>query len=444
MQQKPHIPTRNLQSQSRSKLWLVGLFCVLALSMLAYRGLYRGLTNSSDLGLYYCSTVAMVQTGDPYSPDELRELAERTGAPTQFIDRAIAPPICYTPLLPFAALPWPAARILWAGANLFAVFMLWYWLTALARIPRKRLSIGMLGLAAFVAGFAPLQTNIAFGQLAVLASAAVVGAIALAQQGKTRSAAGLYVLAGLLKPQLAIAFGIYWLYKREWRLIAYTIGIGLGITLLTLGWLQFKNPDWWAAYADNFTRLTREGGASDYTREGAFIFSDLRVPMYTIFHSKSIAASMAWTVTILLGLMAYLRITRGRSATQNNQVDRSLQDLHVSGLVACLGMLPIYHVYYDSTILLLTAAWAIATLCYARSWQPIAVLLLLAPMLIPGQPMLNYMARRDILPAWLIESTPYQWFILPHLPWLTIAIALCMMMSWKPKQTTTGPVQPVT
>ena len=407
--------------------WVLGLLCVLALGMLAYRGMYRGFFSGSDFGLYYSSTVAMVQTGDPYSPGPLRELAEERGVPTNVIENAIAPPICYTPLLPFAALPWPAARVLWACTNLLAVVLLWYWLMDLARIPRKRLSLEWLGMTVLVAGFAPLQTNIAFGQLAVLATAGIVGAIALAQQGRTRSAACLYVLAGLLKPQLAIAFALYWLYKREWRLIAYTAGIGLCITLLTVGWLQFKNPDWLNAFQSNLQRLTQDGGASDYTRNGAYIFSDLRVPMYAMFQSKAIAASLAWAITIALGVLAYVRLNREQAKQPPGQLDRPLHDLHLAGLVACLGLLPIYHVYYDSTILLLPGTWAIAMLVRNRAWQATAALLLLAPMMIPGQPLLNYLERRGTLPALLTESSVYQWFVLPHLPWLTIAIALCLI-----------------
>lgn len=426
-------PNERLQKRT-GLFWVFMLLCVLAVGMLTYRGLYRGFFSGSDFGLYYSSTVAMVQTGDPYSPKPLRDIAEENGVPTSVIENAIAPPICYTPLLPYAALPWPAARVLWACTNLVGVMLLWYWLMDLARIPRNRLSLEWLAMTFLVAGFAPLQTNIAFGQLAVLATAGIVGSIALAQQGRTRTAAGLYVLAGLLKPQLAIAFALYWVFKREWRVIAYTASIGLVITLLTLGWLQFKNPDWFNAFQSNLQRLTQDGGASDYTRNGAYIFSDLRAPLFAMSQSKMIAGAMAWAITIALGVVAYFRL-RGEQANQRpNQLHRPLYDLHLAGLVACLGLLPIYHVYYDSAILLLPAAWAIATLAHTRVWQAMTTLLLFAPMLIPGQPLLNYLERRGTLPTTVSESAVYQWFILPHLPWLTIAIAACMIMYLKPRR----------
>ncbi|MEO0474454.1 MAG: glycosyltransferase family 87 protein [Planctomycetota bacterium] len=427
----------------RAILMVLGVLCILALSMLAYRGMYRGFVSGSDFGLYYCSTVAMVKTGDPYSPEPLRELAEECGAPTNVIENAIAPPICYTPLLPYAALPWPAARVLWACTNVLGVAALWYWLMGLARIPRIRLSPQWLGMTLLVAGFAPLQTNIAFGQLAVLASAGIIGSIALAQQGKTRTAACLYVLAGLLKPQIAIAFVLYWLYKREWRLISYTASIGLVITLLTFGWLHVKNPIWFEAFQANLQRLTQDGGASDYTRRDSYIFSDLRVPLYAMFQSKPIAAGLAWAITILLALLAYPSLKQSGESHANTQPDQPLQDLRAASVVACLGMLPIYHVYYDTTILLLAGAWAIALLLRVRTWQAIAALLLLTPMLVPGQPILNTLKQRDILPGWLVDSNLYQWFVLLHLPWLIIAISVCMISYNRPNSSTASDLERV-
>ena len=413
--------------RSRSKLLLLGVLLLVALSMLAYRGLYRGFTAGTDFGLYYCSTIAMIQTGDPYSPEPLRELAEQRGAPTNAIENAIAPPVCYTPLLPFAAMPWEAARALWVLINLLAVFMLWYWLAGLAQIPRSHLSLSTLGLAAIVAGFAPLQTNIAYGQLAVTASASIIGSIAFAQQGRTRTAAVLFVLGGLLKPQLAIGFCLYWLYKREWRLLGYTACYGLGITLLTLGWLQIKNPMWYEAWQGNIQRLASGGGASDYARTASFIFSDLRVPLYVILQSRLLAAALAWVVTIGLGVLACTRVRLRPTKHRHKDAGNALHDLRAAGMIACLGMLPIYHVYYDTTILLLPAAWAIAIYAKNRAWPALLILLMIVPMLVPGQPLLHYLEGKGFLPGPLVATPFYRGFVLQHLPWLTIGIFLCLL-----------------
>ena len=414
----------------RAKLVLITLLLIATVALLGYRGAARGFQQCSDFGLYYCSAVAFLQTGDSYSPEPLRAIAEHRGVPTNVIENAIAPPLCYVPLLPLALLPWALAKPIWVVVNLICVGLLFLWLRKLSGLEGPSDKIAVLGLAAIVTGLAPLQTNIAFGQLAVVATAGIVGAIYYAGQGRAILAAMLYILAGLLKPQLAIAFAVYWLYCREWKLIGYTAGVGGLIAVLTILWLHWKNPLWFDIWQTNLVRLTNQGRASDFTRTRSFIFADLRVPLYAIFMSKPAATAVAWFITLGLGLTASVRLRSIRtSGTQLAPPDQSRHRLHIAAIVACLGMLPIYHVYYDATIMLIPAAWAIGEWHDRKSKPALATLLLLMSMLIPGQSLLNKLAQQGAPPEWIIQGLLYKAILLPHLSWLILGCMVCLIIA---------------
>lgn len=415
------------------------LFLLLASALLGVRGASRAWQSSSDFGLYYSSTVALVQGEDPYTPAGLEAIAEARGVPTQVIGNAIAPPFTYVPLLPFALLDWPAAKALWLACNLAGAALLFYWLARLAGIP---LALGRpitLVWAGWVVGFAPLQTCIGFAQLAVLSSACCAGALLYHREGRWRAASVLWLVAGLLKPQLAAPLLLFFLYQRSWRVIGATFVGGAIVALAAAGWLQWQSPGWFAAWADNIDRLTR-GGASDFARgKNPYIFSNLQLPLYLMLGSKALANALAWSIAAGLYLLTLVLLKRPQPVSDDNNGKHNddaspLARQRLTALAALcimIGLLPVYHVYYDHTLALVAVAWALGVLARpgdSRRWAW-GVLVLCLALLVPGQTALNHVAERGLLPDALLDTLVFRAVLAPHLPWLTLAICI-VLLAW--------------
>lgn len=403
------------------------VFLLLATAVFVARGPGRALSNSADFGLYYCSTAAVLNGDDPYTADPLRALAEARGVPTNFIDNAIAPPFSYAPIVPFAVLGWPAAKALWLVCNLAAAALLFVWLARLAGIPLSSRRPVTLVWAGWVVGFAPLQTCIGFGQLAVLSAALCAGALYFDQRGRWRVAAALWCVAGLLKPQLAAPLMAYFIYRRQWRLIAATTLAGIVVTLAVVGWLQFNDPGWYDAWAGNIDRLTA-GGASDFARpDNPYIFGNLQLPIYILSGSKPVANALAWAAAAALAVLAVWRLRR----PSDPPTPRTDHDhLGIAALCLAIGLLPIYHVYYDHTVLLAAVAWALglyAALGPSRTgaW---AIPALSAALLLPGQTALFKLSKDGVIPAGLAESAGFRALAIAHLPWLTAAVCVVLIV----------------
>jgi len=280
--------------------------------------------------------------------------------------------------------------------------------------------------AGCVFGFAPLQTCVSFGQLAVVSSAACAGALFFEQRNTPLLTAALWTLAGLLKPQIAAALLLYFLYRRQWRIILATFIGGSVITLLAAGWLQLNDPAWYGAWADNVYRLTH-GGASDFARpKSSYIFSNLQVPIYILFGSKAVANASAWGITLALGAFALWRL---RLLKQLRSSTKSVDSLGLAALCITLGLIPFYHVYYDHTALLVTAAWAIGKRVANspnKAWI-YAILLVLLPMFLPGQVILNLLAHREVIPVGIGQNALFRAFVIAQLPWLTLILGVLLI-----------------
>lgn len=141
------------------------------------------------------------------------------------------PPQALLFLLPFGAMPFVPAVLLWTGLNLFCVFRA----VELMRGPHH--------LAALACCSPAVLLMVAYGHfdgyLALLAT------VILVQERERPLLAGLCLALMTVKPQLALMLGVFLLLTGEWRIVAISVPITLGlvaISIITFGlkpWIDF-------------------------------------------------------------------------------------------------------------------------------------------------------------------------------------------------------------
>ena len=156
----------------------------------------------------------------------------------------VYPPSALLAFLPFSALPFDVANLLWTGLGLVAI--LW---TMFARLGAPRV-LTLVGMALTPASVLVLVT----GQVTFLVAAlSVAGLYAL--KSRPALAGVLFGLAGALKPQALVLLPLALLATREWRALfaaAATVGLAGLVSALLFGigaWLD------WMAAVPRFQRM---------------------------------------------------------------------------------------------------------------------------------------------------------------------------------------------
>ncbi len=134
----------------------------------------------------------------------------------------------------FASVPWPVATAVWDVAIAACVAVLAFGTLRLAR--GKIDALDAAASLAFVAGFGPLTSGIALGQVAVVSSAAIV-LVPFLLGPRMVLAATLAALAAALQPNLAIVLAARIANRRSTIAFAFAATIALGGSIVALGGL---------------------------------------------------------------------------------------------------------------------------------------------------------------------------------------------------------------
>jgi hypothetical protein len=407
------------------RLAIAWALLLLASGEMVVRGPFRavaggsgGLEPSQDFALYYCSARAMMSGTDPYDLANLRQIARQTGAPAALLAYAIAPPVSLVPLAPLAELDWKPAKAIWMVLNVLLTSALIVFLAGLCEVPLAwRETRGVL-LAALVVGMAPLQTCIGLGQLAVASAACAVGAMYSRQRGKPWHAGAMLGLAACLKPQMAAIFLLYWLVRGRWKGLAVAAAVGLVAAAFCVVKLAGAYPAFVESWRANL-HMAVDGGIADYANPGQqHNLINLQYPLYRLTGSRSIAEILPWVFAA--GVLApALWIWRRRTGRPD--------ELLMLSLLAVVGLLPIYHVWYDAVLLAVPLCWALSALGQpaARRWAWATILLIL-PFLVPGPAILSRWGP-DHLPASVWSSWWLQAIVMPYQAYLAAALAIVLL-----------------
>jgi hypothetical protein len=137
------------------------------------------------------------------------------------------PPWFAAAALPFTLPPAPIAFGLWLALSLAATLFLAY------RVQQFLPELGRVGAAAAILASIPVAWGLFMGQPAVFLAVAV-GEMFISFRAQRDLRAGLWLSVLLLKPQYALLFGVFVLWKRRWLAVAGAVLGGLAFALLGL------------------------------------------------------------------------------------------------------------------------------------------------------------------------------------------------------------------
>ena len=135
------------------------------------------------------------------------------------------PPWFAAVMVPFTLPPAPIGFALWLAVSLAAAALLAY------RVKQFVPELGAVGSLTAVLAAIPVAWGLFMGQPVVLLAVAVGEMYVSLKAGKDLRA-GLWLSTLLLKPQYALLFGLFILWKRRWRAVAGAILGGLAFGLL--------------------------------------------------------------------------------------------------------------------------------------------------------------------------------------------------------------------
>jgi len=207
--------------------------------------------------------------------------------------------------------------------------------------------------------------------------------------------------------------------QRRWRLCVTAVALTVVLALLGLAWMQFAGVHWLSDYTGNVRFGAEKNTIDDFTSANPirFMLINLQVPFYSFTHSASSANMLAFAlggVLILIWIALVL---------QDEHKANSLLSL---GTIAVIGLLPLYHRFYDASVLAVALCWCLSRQNTIKNVGNTS-LLLMAPFLVPGAAILQKAARRGNIP----ESWTHSWWwdriLMPHQTWLLLLLSLMLL-----------------
>lgn len=372
-----------ISSPASTGLVRIACWVVILLGCIAFAAMgihHENRSKFRDFRQPYASARCLLAHCDPYGEADTRAQYLAAGG-VDDVDgvfapySALYPPPALLLLVPIAALPYPAAHAVWMTLLIVGFSAAAFLMGDLCS--RYELLLPAIGIGIF--GWKSNEILI-LGQISGIAIAlACIGLWALLR-GKTILASVCIACALCLKPHdVAFLLPYFLVAGVPWRRTLLTIvGIAAAITLGGVLWCSLTpaSSHWLTELRANVAGSTAPGMANDSTpiNPKASEVMSLQAVFSVInreprFYSTASYATTA--VLLLLWLYPALRL--------QNSKDKHLLSI---AFLACLTMLPLYHRFYDTRLLLVVFP-AIALLLARRRWLGIAALVIFSVQIFP-------------------------------------------------------------
>jgi hypothetical protein len=427
-------PASTRVEDRRRRVLCLGLL-LLAAAEFAVRGPIRAIhsaTQFNDFLSPYIQAKAWMRGLDPYSPETLLRLWPEGAAQFKFLSIEVANgtliakrgiPTAYpipslVLIAPFSLLPWNVAYGIWLAINLGLFLVMLRVLVKLAGFSCR--DPAAILLVAATLALAPFHTGIVNANVALAAVELGVVAVWTAREHREITTAILIAASAGLKPQIGLCFFLYSIMRRRWLISGITLA-ALGL-LATVGWLRLElsHTPWLGNYLNDNHVLLESGILANFTPINPMRFGliNLQVVAYALIGSVRWANDLAVSVGMIL-VVAWLVGMRRRS-TQN---DFELLDLSA---IAVISLLPVYHRFYDATLLVLPLCWVLVSFRKARMVGVVSLLLML-PFLIPGGTLLEKMQAGGRIPSALVNHWWWDAIVMPHEIWALLLLSLLLL-----------------
>ncbi|MEA2261008.1 MAG: hypothetical protein QOJ51_3833 [Acidobacteriaceae bacterium] len=325
--------------------------CIASLMLFAVGGA-RVFHASNDFVPVYAGARCLVHGCDPYDTSQLEpEFFQAGGQPSDLpswqIDVPVYPPSTFLALAPLALLRFPVARLVWFLLNgcLFAIAA--GLILSICPPPHRWLATIMVSFFVLTAGIL-----LVLGQPAVFAISLVVIGSCLFLRGRfVPLGAFLFFLSLAVKPQIGGFIVLYFLAQRiYWRYAAVALA-GAALLLLCASLVLGHHPrsaGWASTLRANLSATLSPGGSADPRPANPQAIGDENLQALTsIFMAKAgqfnAAAYAIFLALFGAGMLVVLRANRG-------------PELHMValGALSILTLMPVYHRFYDTRLLLLS------------------------------------------------------------------------------------------
>jgi hypothetical protein len=399
------------------------------------RGPVRALqtaTQFNDFLSPYIQAKALTHGLDPYSPQVLLRLWPAEAPQFLFLPKEVAngtlvanrgfptayPITAFVLIAPFSLLPWKFAYALWLGVNLILFAAMLWTLLALAGFSYRDPSAILL-LAATLA-LAPFHSGIVTANVTLVAVELSIIAVWAARHRYDFASAAVLALSIALKPQIGLCFLLYYVMRRRWRICGVTVALLVGIASAGLLRLQIGHAPWLANYIADNRILLESGVLGNFTAINPTRFGliNLQVGLYPIFGSVTVTNAMARAMGAILLVAWIVAVTRSSRLD-----DFELLDLSA---IAIISLLPVYHRFYDATLLALPLCWAFVSYRKVRRIATLTFLLMM-PFLLPGGTLLETLESTGCIPATLAHGWWWEAFVMAHQVWLLLLLSVLLL-----------------
>jgi hypothetical protein len=329
-------------------------FVVLGVAAIVFlvAGGQRAFHISYDFVPVYTGAGCLLRGCNPYIPSQLEQQFFRAGGRagelnSWDIDVPVYPPSTFVALSPLALLSYPAARLLWFVLNgcLFvtsAVLILF--------LCPKEYRWPATILASFIVGTSGIL--LVLGQPALFAISLVIIASCLFLRGRLLGVATvLFVLSLAVKPQIGGLIVLYFSAQRiHWRYVVVAMAGALAL-LLAGGFLLSVHTDsaaWPTTLRANLAATLSPGGSADPRPANQESVGDANLqPLTSIVFADAQKFNLAAYAVFLALLVVWVRAVPWTNNTP---------EIHLVALagLSVLTLLPVYHRFYDTRLLLLS------------------------------------------------------------------------------------------
>lgn len=414
--------TRNL----KVILWIL---IFVAAAEFVMRGPVRFLrepTNWNDLSQNYTASKLWLQGQSPSDPRNFSVLWKReAGSRLDLTDirTHLAPPLGgLVVLAPIAAFPWKMAKMIWLVVCLSS-FALTVWALALAGGFRR----GELRTLAFIAAclaLAPFQTGLASGNTSILVIGLCALAIWVAHRHNDVAAGVLFGVACSMKPQIGAFLVLYYLIQRRWKLFATAVGTTAGLILVAVSYLWLRGASWIQDYLHNARGFVTANSIDDFSSANPIRFTliNLQVPLFSVTGQSKSANLLALAVGgILVCAWIYL-VVRSRERAP---------ELLCLGAISIIGLLPVYHRFYDAGLLVVPLCWCMSQTAAQSKRVATVALLLMIPFLAPGTAFLQQLAAHGGVPNAVSNAWWWDRVVMSHETWTLLLLCLVLLYGIK-------------
>ena len=327
------------------------VLCISAVVMFALAGA-RVMHASNDFVPVYTGARCLLHGCNPYDTRQLEQQFFQAGGhadelPSWQIDVPVYPPSTFLVLSPLALLRFPVARVLWFLLNGCLFVTAARLIQVMCPRPHRWLATILVSYFVITA-----EIVLVLGQPAVLAiSLVVIGCCLFLRSRFPGFGALLFLLSLAVKPQIGGLIVLYLLLKGiHWRWAVMAM-MGAGALLVVASLMLTHHPQsaaWDSTLRGNLSATLSPGGSADPRPENYQAIGDLNLQTLTsIFFAETrtfnAAAYAVFAVLLAVVILVVLR----------NQLRGEMQWIALAAL-SILSLIPVYHRFYDSRLLLLS------------------------------------------------------------------------------------------